>query len=164
MPVTPVTLAKYSAAVFVETGTYYGEGIEAALAAGFPRVVSIELDAHLVALATAKFAFNPAVQVYQGSSDAMLDVILKKFAVDVTLFLDAHAGGDLTIYNCPLVKEVRAALDYSKRFPITILIDDVRLMEPALLELLQELLLNGGYRISRESSPVAKDDILVATK
>lgn len=74
----------------VETGTWQGGGIQAALDAGFRHVASCDVNEHLVSQARTRFR-GKSVEVYHGpSKDFLLSIIpnLKKSAV---FFLDAHA-------------------------------------------------------------------------
>jgi len=168
---------KYSNPVFIETGTFKGEGVRRAISAGFKKIYSIELSEKLYRGASAKFnkeIKSGQVVLFNGDSTKLLPVILEKIEVRVTFWLDAHfcfgetARGDVDV---PLLKE----LDSIARHPIrthTILIDDVRLFgtkrdnsdwsEIMLSEVIAKIKqINSGYLIHYERGAVA-NDVLVA--
>ena len=153
---------KYLNPYFIETGSYKGEGIQAALDAGFEKVISIELSVKYYRICRDKFRDNWRVKLFWGDSIYFLPIILKlidnkKF----TFWLDAHySGGDTAEGRVPILKELEII---TARKGDTILIDDMRLyrkgwdgitdkdIEKALV----------GYDISYEYG-VAENDILVA--
>jgi hypothetical protein len=134
------------------------------LETGFQHVVSIEFDKNLAQQATKKFFDNQNVRILCGDSAVLLGAVFAGSSGLVTLWLDAHNGGQLDVSNCPLISEVSAALLYGQRHSVYILMDDVRLMTNGLLETLLSLLNQNGYGICYEDSPIASGDILVATR
>ena len=117
--------------VFIETGSYVGWGIEAALAAGFKKIISIEVNNYFYQICKEKFKYYKNVNLYFGDSILALPEILEDVNERCTFWLDAHymsdphtAGGIIPV---PLMVELKII----KRHPIkthTILIDDIRLL------------------------------------
>lgn len=58
--------------VFVETGSYVGNGIEPALAQGFKNIISIELTDKYASFCRSRFAQNNNVHIIQGDSSTHL--------------------------------------------------------------------------------------------
>ena len=173
MPVNKRILTKYPNPVFVETGTYLGAGVKAALSAGFKEVRSIEVLEKRYEEAKVKFKNRKTVHLYLGDSVKILDQVISSVESRMTFWLDAHYSGegsgtgDGETY-CALLGE----LDAIKNHPIkdhTILIDDRRCMtEKKHFDSISEddvrkklLEINPNYRISYEDGFVA-DDIIVA--
>jgi len=164
------TFLFHSNNVFVETGTFYGEGVQRALAAGFKEIYSIELSPKYFFLSKSRFAGEKNVSVLQGDSGKILFDIIKDIDESITFWLDGHCSGEDTAYGesmTPILKE----LDQIKRHHIkthTILIDDVRLFgtwefdhitKEQILAKLYEI--NPNYTITYENGFV-EGDILVA--
>ncbi|HUT78259.1 MAG TPA: hypothetical protein VM285_11260, partial [Polyangia bacterium] len=79
MPLTPRLLALPGCngiSVFVETGTADGDGVALALAHGFERAVSVELDERLAERAAERFRGDPRVTVLCGDSGPLLGTVL----------------------------------------------------------------------------------------
>ena len=118
--------------ILIETGTYMGAGIRAALEAGFETVYSIELDDFLFRDAQKAFADDARVHIVHGDSAVELGKILAALpeGSDVTLWLDAHASGPLKYDGgTPVLDEVRAVA--TSKCKATILVDDCRLLGSA---------------------------------
>ena len=125
MPITSATLAQFLNPTLVETGTFLGDGTQAALDAGFKHVFSIELYPDLHARALRRFANESRVTLLGGASVERLPEVLSLLSEPATFWLDAHYCGGPTAgaWACPLLHE----LDLIARHPIkthTILIDD----------------------------------------
>lgn len=113
--------------VFVETGTYHGDGVRAALAAGFEEVHSIELAPHHFENARKTFATDPRVHIWHGDSSKVLNSVIKTISEPIVFWLDGHYScGDTARGNkwCPLMEELQVIQKRAK--PDTILIDDMR--------------------------------------
>lgn len=114
--------------VFVETGSYSGDGIQAALDSGFDRVISMELNPPNYNECKSRFMDNPKVNVVYGDSANGLFDIIEKLDCQITFWLDAHYSGDGSPtgeVKYPLLYE----LNQIRRHPIkthTIIIDDMR--------------------------------------
>ena len=125
------------AKVFIETGTFTGDGIQCALDSGFERIYSCDINAEYVENARKKYA-DKNVVVENLESHEFLKKVLPEIDERVVIFLDAHSMpydmydeqrgfGEDTVKNgvgpCPLLNE----LEVIKKHPIKnhiILIDD----------------------------------------
>ena len=125
---TSAVFAKYPNPVFVETGTYNGDGIQMALEANFSTIYSMELSPFFYAKAQKRFARQPRVKIVKGNSETKLYALIINIHKPITFWLDAHYSGGEKIpgaKNTPILDE----LDQIKKHPIkthTILIDDMR--------------------------------------
>jgi hypothetical protein len=175
MPGSTQVFSKYPNSVFVETGTYHGEGILYALQAGFKNIRSVELFDKLYHMCLEKFKNFPNVKLYQGNSSEKLWEMIANINEPITFWLDAHYSDSSTAKGpefSPIIKE----LEVIKRHPInthTILIDDIRDMgtmhfdfvtREQVIEKLMEI--NPNYTISYENGlngdMIFYNDILVA--
>lgn len=123
MPITAETLAQFDITrAFIETGLAGGQGVQAALDAGFPRVVSIELDQRCIDACRPKFVGKP-VTLLQGDTVVQLKVLLTQIHEPVVFWLDAHPDHD-----SPVLQELAAIAQHPIKTH-TVLIDDRRLMQ-----------------------------------
>lgn len=123
-------LSQYKNNTFIETGSQHGYGIEVAIACGFEKIYSIDIDPQCHHECSNKFKKEidkGQVELFIGDSAIMLQQILKKVYSPVTFWLDAHASaGIIGIATCPVLYE----LDQIKEHHIkthTILVDDRRM-------------------------------------
>ena len=172
MPTTSDFFARHPNPTFIETGSYLGDGIQAALTAGFQRVHSIELSPKYHAISTKRFAADPRVTVHLGDSSTTLRSLLPTIETPITFWLDGHwSEGDTALgqKSCPLMEE----LDAIAAHPIknhTILIDDLRcwksdyeMIKFGVEDIRKKLLtLNPNFQLTTEDSPIHPKDILVA--
>jgi hypothetical protein len=114
--------------VFVETGTYEGDSVQAATEF-FDELHTIELSDELFAGAAERFKDTPQVQVHHGSSPDVLEELSGQLSRRSVLYwLDAHwcgeasAGGEV---ECPLLFELEAIGSLGERS--VVMIDDARL-------------------------------------
>lgn len=127
MPVTSDMLSRYLNPVFVETGSWHGQGIKTALKAGFQKVHSIELSPLLYRECVQTFSSDDRVMLWWGDSAEMLKHVLARLTVPATFWLDGHySGGDTALgsKHSPLMDE----LDLIAAHPIktnTVLVDDI---------------------------------------
>jgi hypothetical protein len=175
MPLSLTVLIKYKDEVdtFIETGTFYGQGVDIALLCGFNKIFSVEVGEFLYRKCLDKFRnlLNDRVFLSLGDSPTFLNAVLKSLDEKCVFWLDAHYSGEGTSKankNNPILDE----LDEIKGHHIknhTILIDDVRLFGTSefdditlddVVSKLKEI--NPGYVIKYEAGHVPKD-ILVAT-
>jgi hypothetical protein len=159
---------KYKNQYFVETGTFIGYGVQQAVKAGFPNIISIELDINLAQKAQQFFASNKNIKIIQGDAIYMLWDIIKTIQEPITFWLDGHYSGGITAKGDvpdPILQE----LQIINKHPIkihNILIDDIRLYKGEvsikLIEI-QDLLkqINKEYKYKLEDG-IVKEDILVA--
>jgi hypothetical protein len=110
----------------VETGTYLGHSARL-LASVFPKVLTIEVDRELFAAADRSLADNPAIEVLEGDSRAILPRVVDA-SIPTLYWLDGHWSGGPTGGSedeCPVIAEVSAI---SAGHPNDcLLIDDARM-------------------------------------
>jgi hypothetical protein len=156
--------------VFIETGTFNGDTLEAAIGAGFKDLHSIDVVEEYTEKAKAKFVEFKNVFLHCGSSPEILPRIIDP-SRSTTFWLDAHYQAykeneiDLKYGECPLVEELKVVFSNNWVFPPIVLIDDAHMFECARpcfkaedwpsLEVIQSLLPE-GYQLKK------LDDILVA--
>lgn len=129
MPATASLFRRYPHPVLIETGTWHGDGIAAALEAGFGRVVSIELSEDLYRAARARFRGDCRVTLCHGDSADWLPVVLAELHQPATFWLDAHDSGGDTARGpeaSPLLRELDVIAAWPEHAD-AVLIDDVRL-------------------------------------
>lgn len=119
--------------VFVETGTYKGDGVNNALRLGFKNVHSIELDNTLFNQCKKKFSNHSNVTIYHGDSGIVLKDVMDKVSEPVTLFLDAHYCGigsktGLGSVWIPIEKEMEVLKNHFIKTHV-IVIDDLSAMD-----------------------------------
>jgi|GEM_PF-504183 len=115
--------------VFVETGTYKGDTVAAALP-HFRYLYTVELSAELYKEACGRFAQQSQVSLCHGNSAETLKQLAPTLAGESVLYwLDAHwcvaenTAGDKS--QCPLLEEISALVGLSDQS--VVLIDDARL-------------------------------------
>lgn len=136
--------------VFIETGTFTGDGIQCALDSGFEKVYSCDINVEYVENARKKYS-DKNVIVENLESHEFLQKVLPEIDERVVIFLDAHSMpydmyderrgfGEDTVKTgvgpCPLVSEI----DVIKSHPIKnhiILIDDFQCFDTWMFEGLQ---------------------------
>jgi hypothetical protein len=167
---------KFRNSVLVETGTYKGDGVQAALNAGFERVISFEVVESLYQEAQLRFKDDARVQLVHGSSARLLYENIRTITEPITFWLDGHYSTGVTGYDpdyiCPLLQELEQIKRHGSHH--TILIDDRRLfhriqgapIEHAFgideWEIRAKLLeINPQYKLSYEDGHVP-NDIIVA--
>lgn len=122
--------------VFIETGTHRGESLAAAVAAGYPRCLSVEFVEDHYLLAKERFRNEPRVQLFHGSSPLMLPAMIDP-SLTTTFWLDAHYSGsdpswhDPRYGECPLLQELNVILATPWVKPPIICIDDAYIFKEA---------------------------------
>ena len=169
MPASKEIFEKYLNPIFIETGTWHGDGVQQALDAGFKTIASFELSLELHHLCLQRFMGIPNVILFQGDSAEELPKFIKHITTPITFWLDGHYCGLDTAMgskNTPLLEEI----DAIKEHPIkihTILIDDLRGWTKELrgfdtLDLIKKILeINPNYVFTLEDGYIP-NDILVA--
>lgn len=117
--------------VFIETGTYRGEGMIAAREAGFLEIYSIDITEHPDILF--KYDGVGTAKRYIDDSRKVLPWLLPKITGKVMFWLDAHSmlmEGEED--NFPLMDELAAIAVHCKQPPV-ILIDDYLYMTHGLV-------------------------------
>lgn len=156
--------------VFIESGSYRGDGIQNALDAGFEEIYSIELAPHLYQHCCKRFAGNKHVHLYFGDSSQVLKTILDEINEPVTFWLDGHySWGDTAKgnSNTPILNELAIIADHHINTH-TILIDDVRQFGEMEFDFIDEntitqmlLTINPDYTLYYQDG-YQKNDVLVA--
>ena len=93
MPLTADFLRAFMSPCFIETGTYMGAGIQAALKAGFGRIISIDIRQEAIdyaAKALSPLAADPRLSLLCGDSRTVLPEVLRGLDTEATFWLDAH--------------------------------------------------------------------------
>ena len=119
--------ARFDLHVLVETGTQYGEMVNASRKA-FRQIYSIELDPRLWERAKQRFARYGHINIIPGDSGLVLPMVLAKVNQPCLFWLDAHAM--VNGIRGPLITPIQQELNYILEHPIqghVILIDDARL-------------------------------------
>ena len=112
--------------VLVETGTYYGEMVDA-VKAHFDRIYSVEYEPQLAQRAVRKFARYPHIKIFEGDSQKVIPDLLKSLAQPALFWLDAgyYGWAGLQGDQQRLTTELEAIL----RHPLpghVVLMDDAR--------------------------------------
>jgi len=119
--------ARYSLRILIETGTYYGEMVEAQRRY-FDSIYSIELGSELYKRAKERFRGYPRITILQGDSGHVLPELLKRINEPALFWLDAHYSSGVTVRGnkeTPLLEELHAVLSHLIAGHV-ILIDDAR--------------------------------------
>ena len=118
---------KHLRPIFIETGAYFGGGIEDACHAGFQRVYSIELSRTHYQHCLNRFLLNSNIRLFYGPSNDHLRMILPAIFEPVTFFLDAHCSGGETAgtgQDYTVLQELAVIRQYNKRHECAIILDD----------------------------------------
>jgi hypothetical protein len=118
---------EYKLGVLVETGTYYGDMVEA-MKHDFERIYSIELDHHLYVKAKNRFRLAKHIKIIHGDSGRELGEIMKEIDQPCLFWLDGHYSGGKTnrgVTDTPVWAELNHILNSSKGGSV-IIIDDAR--------------------------------------
>ena len=113
--------------VLVESGTYYGDMVEA-MKGFFDVVYSIELSTELFAKAQNRFRKDENVSIIQGDSGCEIGKIVANLEVPALFWLDGHYSSGETAKgskDTPIFEELESVLA-SKGIDHVILIDDAR--------------------------------------
>jgi hypothetical protein len=152
---------KFHLTLFVETGTYRGDMVEA-VRRDFERVYSIELGEELHRQAQKRFAADPRVTILQGDSGDVLRSLLPRIEKPALFWLDSHYS-DADTARSALITPIRRELELILAHPLArrhvILIDDARLFtgedDYPTLEALNTILASAGFGNCR-----VRDDII----
>lgn len=118
---------RFGTRVFVETGTFAGDMIDA-VRDRFERIASIELDAGWHGRAVQRFRAHPHITLLQGNSGVRLKEVLDSLAEPALFWLDAHYSGPATArgaVDSPIVRELAAIRAHPVERHV-VLIDDMR--------------------------------------
>jgi hypothetical protein len=157
--------------VFFETGSYAGDGIAAAIEAGFESIMSMEVNPPNYNECCDRFMNNDNVYLFLGDSCKDLWDIISHIKCNITFWLDAHYSGEGSpkgLVKYPLLYE----LNQIRQHPIkthTIIIDDMRCWrgfnpdrDHDDLNIIDTIMaINPDYKI-RYVDGTEKDDVLIA--
>src|SRR3989344_283835 len=118
---------KFNHSIFIETGTYKGDMINAVKHI-FSKIHSIELSPEFFKKAQERFSDVKNVYLYYGDSSTVLREILKEIKSPVLFWLDAHYSKGLTArgkIDTPILEELTTILNHQIKTH-TILVDDAR--------------------------------------
>jgi len=161
---------KYMNPVFIETGSYIGEGIQEAVDAKFQKIYSIELSNKYFNICKERFRNNKNVYLIKGDSSEQLFDLIKNIDENITFWLDGHySAGDTALGK--MMSPLMIELDIIKKHKLnthTIIIDDLRCWKISLeynfcvddiIKILYKI--NPNYNLTYEDGFI-KNDILVA--
>jgi hypothetical protein len=117
---------RYGLRILVETGTYYGEMVDA-MKSRFAEIYSVEYEHELAQRAQKKFAYAPHVHILEGDSQQKIPELLQSLSQPALFWLDAgyYGWAGLQGDKQRLTSELEAVLGH--RVPgHVILMDDAR--------------------------------------
>lgn len=118
---------RFGLRVFIETGTFAGDMIDA-IKQRFDRIVSIELDRKWHERAVERFRSEAHVSLLQGDSGERLPEVLASLSEPALFWLDAHYSGPITaraVVDTPIAQELNAVRAHAVKGHV-VLIDDMR--------------------------------------
>ena len=119
----------FSKAIWVETGTYFGE-MTKKLAQQGSIVYSIEPEPTLYANAAAYFESYPNVRILKGSSEEIFSSLILSLSGNINFWLDGHYSAGVTYRgpkDTPILDELAHISTNLQRFgKVCVMIDDVR--------------------------------------
>lgn len=113
--------------IFVETGTYLGDMVEAQKN-HFEQLISIELSEALFEKAVTRFEKYPLIKILQGDSGKVLQEVIRNIQKPALFWLDGHYSSGFTAKtneNTPIMDELD--IIFKSPFGHGILVDDARL-------------------------------------
>lgn len=114
----PISLwrEKYDLNVFVETGTYRGQGVRTALQHGFPEVYSIEINDKYYNRAIANFSNDPVVIIKGDTINEIGRLSTSIQFSNVLFWLDAHL---------PATSGYKQSISVNTKFPLKIELTEI---------------------------------------
>jgi hypothetical protein len=119
---------EYRLRVLVETGTYYGDMVEATKD-HFDKIYSIELSGELVEKAKKRFQLERHIEIIQGDSGEKLEHIMHEITRPALFWLDGHYSAGVTARgrnDTPIYEELTHILN-APDLGHVVVIDDARL-------------------------------------
>lgn len=150
--------------VFIETGTYKGNGLNLAIAAGFLTIHSIDIVNHPDKCY--KYPGTGDIRLYIDDSPRVLSWLLPKITEHYMMWLDAHSQMmEDEPDNYPLLNELAIILE-QPHLPHVILIDDwLYMTHPKVTGFngddIIDTLVEKGYTVVLLPNPI-KNNILIA--
>lgn len=118
---------KFGLKVFVETGTYYGDMVDA-VKNHFKIIYSIELSKKLYEKAKKRFFGDKRVHIIHGNSAIVLGNLVPNLKQPALFFLDGHYSAGETVRadkDTPIYEELGHIFN-NKQFDHVVIIDDAR--------------------------------------
>jgi hypothetical protein len=122
MPISSHELVKFTNRIFVEAGSYMGDGIASALKAGFEEVYSVDISSGQYDYCQNRFKDDKRVHLYLDDCGIWLDKILNQINEPCTIYLDANGWKYETEH--PFNTSIEALVRHGKKHH-TILVDDM---------------------------------------
>lgn len=122
-----VIAERFGLKMLVETGTYYGDMVEA-MKRRFSRIYSIELSKELSERAAKRFRGDRHVQIIHGDSGAELGKLVGQIDQPALFYLDGHYSAGITARgskDTPIYEELAHIFDTRNKAHV-IVIDDAR--------------------------------------
>lgn len=119
---------KYGLRIFVETGTYYGDMVDA-MKDRFDQLYSIELSGELYQAAVRRFNKSRNVEIIHGDSGVELGKLLPRIGQPTLFWLDGHYSAGVTATtgtDTPICEELQHIFS-AKDLGHVIIIDDARM-------------------------------------
>lgn len=152
---------KYSLGIFIESGTYLGDMVDA-VKNDFAQIYSIELDARLFQRVQKRFRHLNHISILEGESSIVLPNLLAQINKPCLFWLDAHYSEGITAKGpevTPILNEVQAILSWYQKGTV-ILIDDAKFLDSLVsLDSLQKLINQSRYQLNFR----VKNDIVEIT-
>lgn len=118
-------LKKYKTNIFVETGSYIGDGINTAIEMKFKKIFSIEVSRKFFNYCRERFYNIINVKLLYGDSGKILYDIIKNIKEPITFWLDAHySGGKMQKRKSPILNELKQIAKHRIKTH-TIMVDDI---------------------------------------
>ena len=114
--------------IFIESGSFQGDGIQAAIDIGFKEIHSIELSNKYYNICKERFKNNPNVHLHLGDSGIYLEEVLKNINTGVTFWLDGHYSCLDTACSDEYLSPIKNELEIIKKYNNpnhVILVDDM---------------------------------------
>jgi hypothetical protein len=118
---------KFGVRVLIETGTYYGDMVEA-MKDYFSRIYSIELSNELYEKAKQRFAGDDRIKIIHGDSGIELGKLIASLDQAALFWLDGHYSGGVTAKgdkDTPIYEELSHIFSSPQKGHV-IIIDDAR--------------------------------------
>ena len=158
--------SKYQLKILVETGTYYGDMVEA-MKGTFDQIYSIELSEKLYEKAKKRFKKEKTIELIQGDSGAKLANLIDKIDKPTLFWLDGHYSAGITAQgdkDTPIYAELTHIFNAQDTGHV-IIIDDARCFgtDPAYtsIEELRQFILSKN---SNASITIEDDSIRITSK
>lgn len=150
--------------VLIETGTYLGDTAKA-LQAHCTRLITMEIDQALHAIAKRRLRRYSNITSILGDCEALLPTILSGLSTEATFWLDAHYSAGITGMgrtSDPILTSLAQIAEHPHNNH-TILIDDARHFDGVAGRPRLDAILSALYSINASYVVIVQNDIIVAT-